>query len=133
MWTEGQVPFQHMSEGAIISAFSKIDADGAVPYETISFDKAGTPMPGYLWELVQSCFRHEAAMRPTVKAIADLLSEMKRQASSNHLISGPATASSAGVNTAPLGQVEPYTDPSLNDPRANMRNTETSTSAVGAD
>ncbi|KAJ7815611.1 hypothetical protein B0H13DRAFT_1924090 [Mycena leptocephala] len=87
-------------------------------------------MPGYLWELAQSCFRHEAAMRPTVKAIAGLLSEMKRQASSNLLISGPATSSSAGVNDAPLGQVEPYTDPFLNDPREDMRNTETSASAA---
>ncbi|KAJ7912276.1 kinase-like domain-containing protein, partial [Mycena leptocephala] len=79
IWTEGQVPFQQMSDGAIIIAFSKIDADRAAPYER-PFDKAGIPMPDRLWDRVQMCFRHEAAKRPTVKAIADLLSEIKCQA-----------------------------------------------------
>ncbi|KAJ6467311.1 kinase-like domain-containing protein [Mycena sanguinolenta] len=81
IWTEGQVPFQHMSDGAIILAFSTIDADGSVPYETTPFDKAGTPMPARLWELVQLCFRRKATMRPTVVAIADLLCEMKGRVS----------------------------------------------------
>ncbi|KAJ7828876.1 kinase-like domain-containing protein, partial [Mycena leptocephala] len=75
------LPFQHMTDGAIISAFSKIDTAGASPYKTTPFDKSGTPMPDRLWELVQRCFRYEAAMRPTVRAIADFLSEMKREPS----------------------------------------------------
>ncbi|KAF7345943.1 Kinase-like protein [Mycena venus] len=127
---EGRLPFQHMSDGAIIRAFSKIDANGALPYETTPFDKAGTPMPGRLWELVQWCFRHEAAMRPTVKVIADFLSEMKRQAYRIQPISDPTTSSPAGVDAAALGPREPYTDVVLINPRQKTQNMESSASAA---
>ncbi|KAJ6561591.1 kinase-like domain-containing protein, partial [Mycena capillaripes] len=123
IWTEGQVPFQHMTDGAIISAFSKTDTSGALPYETKPFDKSGTPMPDCLWELVQRCFRYEAAMRPTVRAIADFLSEMKREPSLAHPTSSPT-----GVDAAAVRPGEPSTELVLNIPPT-IQNTKTSASA----
>ncbi|KAJ7251642.1 kinase-like domain-containing protein, partial [Mycena rebaudengoi] len=124
IWTEGQVPFEYMSEGAIISAFSKIDAAGALPYEITPFDKAGTPMPDRLWELVQRCFRYEAAMRPTVRTIADFLSEMKRKPSPTQPTSSPTS-----VDAATLQPGELSTDPALNN-HPTIRNIEALASAI---
>ncbi|KAJ7808493.1 kinase-like domain-containing protein, partial [Mycena leptocephala] len=70
IWTEGEIPFARMSEGTLILALSRLDADDVVPYDTKPCDKAGTPLSDALWELVQSCFKHKASARPDVSAIA---------------------------------------------------------------
>jgi hypothetical protein len=92
-----------MSEGSLILALSRLDADDVVPYNTKTCDKAGTPMSDPLWELVQSCFAHKAAVRPNVSAIADMLSGMKLAAlggSDAHKISSAFTASAAPAGPA---------------------------------
>ncbi|KAJ7289835.1 kinase-like domain-containing protein, partial [Mycena rebaudengoi] len=75
IWTEGQIPFDYMSDGGLIIAFSAADPT-VVPYQKKPCDKAGSPMPELLWELVHSCFKLSASERPAVNVITDTLSEM---------------------------------------------------------
>ncbi|KAJ7723338.1 kinase-like domain-containing protein [Mycena maculata] len=57
IWSEGEVPFTPLSDGAIVMALSHPDsADGVTPYGTKPLDKTGSLMPHGLWELVQLCF-----------------------------------------------------------------------------
>jgi hypothetical protein len=78
IWSEGQIPFAHMSDGGIIIALSGANPNAAraMPYTDRPCDKAGAPMPKRLWDLVQWCFKLDAANRPTVDVIADTLSEI---------------------------------------------------------
>ncbi|KAJ6553825.1 kinase-like domain-containing protein, partial [Mycena vulgaris] len=75
VWTEGVIPFADMSDGGILVALSGVDPK-IVPYKTQPCDKSGTPMPQRLWKLVQECFRHNAAVRPTTELIEPTLSAL---------------------------------------------------------
>lgn len=77
IWTEGHIPFAHMSDGGLILALSKADPSEAIPYPTRPCDKAGILMPKRLWELVRRCFALHAAERPTVHVIAAMLDEIQ--------------------------------------------------------
>ncbi|KAJ7868351.1 kinase-like domain-containing protein, partial [Mycena olivaceomarginata] len=77
IWTEGQIPFAHMSDGGLILALSKADPSEAIPYPTRPCDKAGIVMPEKLWELVRRCFALHAAERSTVHVIAAMLDEIQ--------------------------------------------------------
>ncbi|KAJ7454480.1 kinase-like domain-containing protein, partial [Mycena latifolia] len=77
IWTEGQVPFAHLSDGALIMALADLTSASALPYLMRPYDKAGNFMDERLWEIVQLCFKHEATQRPSVQAIAGILFELK--------------------------------------------------------
>ncbi|KAJ7454461.1 kinase-like domain-containing protein [Mycena latifolia] len=77
IWTEGQVPFAHLSDGALIMALAyPTSATSSLPYLMKPCDKAGNFMDERLWEIVQLCFKHEATQRPSVQAIAGILFEL---------------------------------------------------------
>ncbi|KAJ7694043.1 kinase-like domain-containing protein, partial [Mycena olivaceomarginata] len=95
--------------------FSQLDADGVVPYNTKPCDKAGTPMPDRLWELVQWCFRHEATARPATSVLTDMLSKMKAAApavTDAHGISAASTSAPGGPEAAVQGRPAADTPPS---------------------
>ncbi|KAJ7671273.1 hypothetical protein DFH06DRAFT_112892 [Mycena polygramma] len=62
----------------VIFAFSD-GAETALPYPTRPCDKGGNPMPDVLWDLVQWCFKHSPADRPSVQVLADVLSDVKKE------------------------------------------------------
>ncbi|KAJ7608066.1 hypothetical protein DFH06DRAFT_1149244 [Mycena polygramma] len=82
IWSEGEVPFSGIgSEMGVIFAFSD-SAETALPYPTRPCDKGGNPMPDVLWDLVQWCFKHSPADRPSVQVLADVLSDVKKETKS---------------------------------------------------
>ncbi|KAJ7491813.1 kinase-like domain-containing protein [Mycena galericulata] len=82
IWTEGILPFATEQEMAIIFLFSSHDSatedesPSGWPYQQRPADKVGNLMPERLWELVQWCWKYDAAARPSTGVIADMLSEM---------------------------------------------------------
>ncbi|KAJ7461114.1 kinase-like domain-containing protein [Mycena latifolia] len=72
IWTEGTIPFVDRSEGAIIMEWSNPDTEQGtrqlIPY-TWPQNKRGQAMPQRLWELVQSCWKRNPILRPTVWAV----------------------------------------------------------------
>ncbi|CAK5282867.1 unnamed protein product, partial [Mycena citricolor] len=70
-----QVPFAHFSDGALILALSDSKSSQTSPYPDKPLDKSGVEMPEPLWDLVESCFYVDAAARP---AVADILEVLKR-------------------------------------------------------
>ncbi|KAJ7700927.1 kinase-like domain-containing protein [Mycena olivaceomarginata] len=82
IWTEGEVPFTHMSDGGIIMALSDL-YNGTIPYKTKPRDKGDNPLPDGMWELVQECFKRETSERPPVVVLAAMLSQMKHSALSH--------------------------------------------------
>ncbi|KAF7369692.1 Serine/threonine-protein kinase STY8 [Mycena venus] len=81
IWSEGAIPFAGMSDGALIMTFSSPETDKGsqpiLPYGSRPHDKGGRAMPMRLWELVQSCWKRDAASRPTVQVIEQVISEIK--------------------------------------------------------
>ncbi|KAJ7030172.1 kinase-like domain-containing protein [Mycena alexandri] len=79
IWTEGTIPFVDKSEGAIIMEwFNPATEQGTQqlsPY-TWPQTKSGQAMPQHLWELVQSCWRRNPILRPTVQVISQEISAM---------------------------------------------------------
>ncbi|KAJ7853090.1 hypothetical protein B0H13DRAFT_1204110 [Mycena leptocephala] len=75
----GHVPFANMSDGGLIMAFSDREAEpeSIIPYPSRPQDKGGQSMPEELWNLVQRCWKHEAAARPTVHEIANVISTLE--------------------------------------------------------
>ncbi|KAJ7028054.1 kinase-like domain-containing protein [Mycena alexandri] len=82
IWTEGIQPFKREQETAIIVLFSSHDfateaeSPSVRPYQQRPADKMGNLMPDRLWELVQWCWKYDAAERPSTGVIADMLLEM---------------------------------------------------------
>ncbi|KAJ7651209.1 hypothetical protein FB45DRAFT_889933 [Roridomyces roridus] len=71
IWTEGTVPFSRM----------EMISDGQTlqnPYPDKPADKAGVEMPDTLWEICQWCWNSEAAERPALLVINDMLSSMNQ-------------------------------------------------------
>ncbi|KAJ7226209.1 kinase-like domain-containing protein, partial [Mycena rebaudengoi] len=81
IWTEGTIPFVDKSEGAIIIEWSNPDTETEqgtqqiFPY-TWPQTKSGQAMPQHLWELVQSCWKRNPILRPTVQVISQGISAM---------------------------------------------------------
>jgi serine/threonine protein kinase len=78
IWTEGNVPFSHLTDTQLILAISKFSTTGfqEVPYPMRPHDKGANPMPDRLWDLTQSCFLYEPFERPTVSVLADRICGM---------------------------------------------------------
>ncbi|KAJ7926881.1 kinase-like domain-containing protein, partial [Mycena leptocephala] len=78
IWTEGDVPFSHLTDTQLILAISKFSTTGfqEIPYPMRPHDKGANPMPDRLWDLTQSCFLYEPFERPTVSVLADRICEM---------------------------------------------------------
>ncbi|KAJ7722656.1 hypothetical protein DFH07DRAFT_897892 [Mycena maculata] len=92
IWSEGQVPFNHIdTDPGVVFAFSN-PSDTAMPYQNRPYDKAGNPMPELLWELVQCCFKGEPSERPTAQILADTLSAMKKHAMSQEMVNAQLEA-----------------------------------------
>ncbi|KAJ7034239.1 kinase-like domain-containing protein [Mycena alexandri] len=79
IWTEGTIPFVNKSEGAIIMKWSNPATEQGtwqlIPY-TWPQTKSGQAMPQRLWELVQSCWKRNPILRPTVQVISQHISAM---------------------------------------------------------
>ncbi|KAJ7018708.1 kinase-like domain-containing protein [Mycena alexandri] len=79
IWTEGTIPFVDKSEGAIIMKWSNPATEQGtwqlIPY-TWPQTKSGQAMPQRLWELVQSCWKRNPILRPTVQVISQHISAM---------------------------------------------------------
>ncbi|KAF7369909.1 Serine/threonine-protein kinase STY8 [Mycena sanguinolenta] len=98
IWSEGAIPFAGMSEGALIMAFSTPELSGVQeihPYTSRPCDKSGSAMPGYLWDLVRSCWKREATLRPTVPVIAHAISEFRAHGGEHAMTSIDSSISSS--------------------------------------
>ncbi|KAJ7132599.1 hypothetical protein C8R44DRAFT_978094 [Mycena epipterygia] len=60
-----------------MALFNHDTARGTLAYKARPFDKAETLMPQRLWQMVQRCFKLDAAERPEVDVIANIFSEME--------------------------------------------------------
>lgn len=94
IWTEQS--FSHIcSDMGIIFGLSDLDSERgyrARPYQRRPSDKGGEPMPDWLWDLAQGCFKIEPSERPSVEVMADVLpvlnEEPVKEGSSHSPITG---------------------------------------------